>query len=1371
MSSRHDPAVAIIGMAGRFPGAADVDELWSLFAAGQSAIRPVDAELLRAEGVDAAVLNQAGYVPRACWIDAIDQFDARFFGLSPQEAIELDPQQRLLLQCSYHALESAGYAPRSVALISGIYIGVKRSTYYLRNLQPEREIADSLDDARIELAASGSFAATRIAHALNLTGPVMTVDSACSSSLLAVHLAARALIGYECDLALAGAANITVPQRIGYRYLEGGAFSSDGSSRSFDAQACGTVLGNAVGIVVLKRLTDAIAAGDPIIAVIRGSAVNNDGSRKVGFWAPGVRGQTQVVLGAQQLAGVSANAVTYVEAHGMGTLLGDAAEVMALTDAFRMSTARSAYCALTSSRPNVGHLEAAGGVISLIKVALAQQHAQIPPSAAVTTPNPGIDWPNTPFYVNRELREWPIGADGQRIGAVSSFGIGGTNVHVIVEQAPLQQRVPASNEQAQLWPISAMSAAQCDQIAQRVTAHAREHSLAVADVAFTLQTGREQFAWRGCMVLAAGMAVPNDLPDELPGGIWSVAPLQAPLAAPRLVWMFAGEARAASLLAGLGSAPPALRERVEHTLERLRRVLDVGAQSAHPQWSVLQAFAIGHALSQYLTSLGVSAAGVLGEGIGELTAACSAGVLSFEDALRLLAARQLPATLGAVLAQVRLQAPRCPLISVQQGRALSATEATDPYYWARLPLAAHSRNEGVVAALRNMSAGLLLDLMGGESLQQWLRDQNLIHTEILGTAHGAGLMDQAEVMTLLGRLWQRGCTVHWEALHGAAARRVRLPGYAFATTRYWAEPVRTAWAARQQSLEPPPPPQSLTSIESVVARIWGELLGFDRIGREENFFALGGHSLLAGRIAVQLREQLRIEVPPSAIFEQPSIAALSAYLEEQRTLAEHAVLEPLTRRDREPPVVSFAQERLWLLERLEGPSGVYNEGCALLIEGPLQVEILEQALQLLAVRHATLRSSFSNDGGRPRLQIATQPVLHLRQLDAAEGADPTACLEHALELIDAEGQRPFDLESGPLLRCVRLQLQPQLHVFGLFVHHIVCDGLSIAIVCRDLIKLYQSLRQERVAELPALPVQYPDFAAWQRRVLTAQRLAPHLEFWRERLHGATAMPLAESHGDRHSRKGAVHRFVLSPELLERVRQLAGAQRTTTFVVLLGCFQLLLAARCGARDILVTTPVTERHSKELQELVGLFVNSVVLRQVLEESWSVGELLGALHATQRAALAHQCVPFEQILDIAAKASGDREAVAGLLSQARLVYLEDVPQRVCFEGLVATVQPLLRRLAKFDLLLTVQRDAQQCRADLEYRTEVFSASYIADFADQLALLLERVTLHPELRVGVLLQELQSQQAVRSAAGREEQRSARRKSLQELRREVLAR
>ncbi|MGH9425814.1 MAG: beta-ketoacyl synthase N-terminal-like domain-containing protein, partial [Terriglobia bacterium] len=430
----RDLDIAIVGWSGAFPGAASVDQFWQLIKQGTESIYHFSRAELEDADISSSLLDQPQYVRSRGILSAADLFDPAFFDMSLQEARLIDPQQRLFLEHSYTALEHAGHDPNAFSGSIGVFGGASINGY-LRLIWSRPDLVARLDPLQVILGNDKDFLATRIAYKLNLQGPAIVIQSACSTSLVAVHLACQSLLSGDCDMALAGGVSVHVPLIEGYLYRTGGIYSEDGHCRAFDASASGTVVGSGVGVIVLRRLLDAVEDRDNIISVIKGSAVTNDGRLKIGYTAPRAHGQARAILAAQQAAGVTANDISYVETHGTGTRLGDPIEIAGLTEAFQQTTRAKGICAIGSVKTNVGHLDTAAGVTGLIKTALALSHRRIPPSLHFRDPNPEINFEDTPFYVNTAFVDWP-GPSPRRAG-VSSFGLGGTNAHAVLEEAPV----------------------------------------------------------------------------------------------------------------------------------------------------------------------------------------------------------------------------------------------------------------------------------------------------------------------------------------------------------------------------------------------------------------------------------------------------------------------------------------------------------------------------------------------------------------------------------------------------------------------------------------------------------------------------------------------------------------------------------------------------------------------------------------------------------------------------------------------------------------------------------------------------------------------------------------------------------------------
>lgn len=922
MSGVPDPPVsdgiAIIGMSGRFPGARNLSEFWNNLRNGVESISYFSEAELADSGAEPRITRHPEFVNAGGILEDIELFDAAFFGINPKEAETLDPQQRLMLECAWQAMEDAGYDPERYRGPVGVYAGSAMSNY-LFNVLAKPGHRDLVGDFLVFTGNDKDFLTTRISYKLNLRGPSVAVQTACSTSLVAIALACDSLLAHQCDMALAGGVAIRVPQKSGYIFQEGQIFSRDGHTRSFDAAASGTLFSNGVGLVVLKRAADAMDDGDCIRAVIRGAAVNNDGSAKVGYAAPGLDAQAEVVAMTHALAEVDPRSIGYLEAHGTATPMGDPIEVAALTKAFRAGTPDNNFCALGSVKSNVGHLDTASGVAALIKAVLCLEHGEIPPAINFTRANPAIDFSKSPFFVNTQLLPWKTGATPRRAG-VHSFGIGGTNAHIVVEEAPAVAFSP-SERPCHLLVMSARSKTALQAATSNFAAYLGQHPEAnLADVVYTSQIGRREFALRRILVCShtkdaafalASLNSPRVLTKTKPPGDRS------------LVFLFPGPgAQSVNMGLEIYRTEPTFRECVEQCSQLLKsRVgfdlrdllyppLDKAEAAAQrlnqPKVTDLVLFVFEYALAKLWREWGIQPQVMIGQGIGEYVAACLAGVFSLPDALSLLAglmASESPSApeLAVAAAKIRLHAPQIPFVSNFTGMWITAAAATDPNYWIAPVRHTVRFAEGMGCVLR-ASERTLLEVGPGQSLADMaknhpdrLPDQAII-SSIPFLEDGTSELES--LLTAAGRLWLEGAKLDWTGFwRHEKRRRLPLPTYAFDRKRYWigpppkAEPaqssptpvsdgvgsscaiapqIRTARSAAGDSYVPPN-----DDVERLVAQIWQQLLGVERVGLYDNFFLLGGHSMLGAQLLSLLRSVFQVEVPLPSLFEAPTVAGMA----------------------------------------------------------------------------------------------------------------------------------------------------------------------------------------------------------------------------------------------------------------------------------------------------------------------------------------------------------------------------------------------------------------------------------------------------------------------------------------------------------------
>lgn len=644
--------IAVIGIAGRFPQAENIEKFWQNLCEGKESIRHFSDEELKQAGYNFSMIENPHLIKAASVLDDIELFDAGFFGYSPREAEQMDPQQRIFLECAWEALEDGGCNPETFPGIIGVFAGTAINTYVINNINlQDNKSTENLDGLQLTIGNDKDYLTTRISYKLNLNGPSVCVQTACSTSLVSVHLACQSLLNYECDAALAGGISVRSPQPLGYIYQEGSIMSPDGHCRTFDADSKGTIFGNGAGVVLLKRLSDAVKDKDNIYAVIKGTAINNDGSRKVGYTAPSVDGQVSVIKRALATAGVSPKDISFLEAHGTATPLGDMIEITALKQVFGAHKERNS-CAVGSVKTNVGHLDTAAGIAGLIKTILSLYHKEIPPSLHFEKPNPELGLEESPFYVNTHLKKWSDNGKA-RFAGISSFGIGGTNAHAVLQEAPVKK----SSESNCVWhllPLSAKSDVTLENYCKKLKEHLEKHSEHnLADVTYTLQKGRKFFDHRTFVLARNSAEAIENLTQEL-----NKESIGAEKSAtePEVVFMFPGQgSQYYGMAKTLYENEPFFRGEIDRCADILFSELGIDLRNLMFDWSDGEAaatdllkqtvytqpalFSVEYALAKLLLKKGIRPSAMIGHSLGEFVAACLSEVMSLEDALKTVALR------------------------------------------------------------------------------------------------------------------------------------------------------------------------------------------------------------------------------------------------------------------------------------------------------------------------------------------------------------------------------------------------------------------------------------------------------------------------------------------------------------------------------------------------------------------------------------------------------------------------------------------------------------------------------------------------------------------------------------------------------------
>ena len=771
-------AIAIIGMAGRFPAAGDIDELWSLLREGREAYRPLSDQALRDAGVSEDLIADPDYVKAEMVGPAAEVFDAGFFGYNPHQASLIDPQQRMFLECAWEALESAGYCTDHHDGSIGVFAGSGTSFHLWRLLASSQDGEAALFNSVID--SDKDFLTTRVSYKMGLTGPSVCVQTACSTSLVAIHMAVQSLLAFECDTALAGGVSLKEQSGQGHLYIPNGIVSADGHCRAYDAQATGMALGSGAGVVALKRLEDALAEGAPIHAVIRATAINNDGSDKVGFTAPGLNSQIRLIATALAVAGLDPEDIGLIEGHGTGTKLGDMIELTALHDVFGGS-GRTRSCALGSIKSNIGHLDTASGVTGLIKATLCLKHGTFVPSLHVTQPNDVLQSPESPFFIPARETPWPKSPGRPRRAGVSSLGIGGTNAHAVLEEPPARE--PRISRGLQIFPVSAASAGAFQRNARALAAAVASSDEALADIAFTLQIGRKAMAYRGAVIAGERQHLSHRLLN-----LAAEAPTEA---SGQMVLLFPSRTR--NLIGAahrLCTELPRFREDLDRCAQALEQRLGYDVRATLCDGVVADEhvpaalFALEYCLGKLWLSWGLRPDACVGEGVGELAAACVAGIVPFDRAVAVLAG-----ALGRTDAVAARQAD-ADAMQGDEGLGIACFGIGRGRLDARIDLAQWSREllvpaTGPSADLLGAPAQYVLEVLPDAGLAQRVKAAGMLagNAALRAPADGCPL-DHAELLELLASLWCAGADLDWRKLHvDSAPLRVVLPTYRFERER------------------------------------------------------------------------------------------------------------------------------------------------------------------------------------------------------------------------------------------------------------------------------------------------------------------------------------------------------------------------------------------------------------------------------------------------------------------------------------------------------------------------------------------------------------------------------------------------------------
>ncbi len=1375
--------IAIIGIGCRFPGADGPAAFWELLRAGREAIGEVPDSRWTEQD-----LRGHDFPRRSGFLTSIDRFDASFFRIAPREAIFLDPQQRILLEVAWEALEDGGQGPERLAGTPvGVFIGISTNDYAF--LQVKR--GGAAIGHRVT-GNSGSIAANRISHFFDFRAPSLAIDTACSSSLVATLLACRSIWDGESELALAGGSNLLLQTQVFAGFAKSGFLSPDGHCRAFDAQANGYVRGEGAGIVVLKPLSRALSDGDPIYAVIRGGAVNQDG-RTNGLTAPSRSAQEAVLRAAYRHAGVAPELVDYVEAHGTGTPLGDPIELAALGAVLAEGRQPGRKCAVSSVKTNIGHLEAAAGVAGLIKAALALHHRLIPASLNFSQPNPHIDFEALPLEVARSLEPWPS-TDGPARAGVSAFGFGGTNAHVVLEEAPRQSRpepprdATGREEEEVVIPLSAKVPDALWDLSRslRDFLSGAPKDVALRDVAYTAGARRGHLDFRLALVVSSRDEALEALDTFRRGEPhWSIVQGRSPRARrPGIVLVLPG---AGSLWQGIGRArlhrEPAFRAAIERSDAVFRPQLGwspaaelmadgPSSRIGDPATDRAIQFTLEVALTALWESWGIIPNRVIGDGVGEVAAAHLTGNLSLEEAARIAARpEQETPRFSAAIAE-----------AARDGFEVYLEVGPHPVLAAAIRQCVGSRQGAplVLASLRRGDTGL-------------------------GTMRSSAAF-----------LYARGFDIEWSRV-SPAGRFLRLPGYPWQREKFWLDDegkLGTGGAERQpdpiEDDRRPMPYQNGLSNGHHAARVEGQpalidpvqpppaigqngvgphlgdvhreelsglpaevrrqrlleyfrdrvaaVLGLapDKVDPDRPLLSLGLDSLSAMDLKIQIDAGLGTTLPLSMLLEGSGIRELA------EKASEHLAGAPTLASERAAPTadapatvqagppLSHGQQMLWYAHQFTTSGAAYHVLGAGSVRAELNQGAFRRAICRVIARQEALRTTFVLDQEKPAIRLLDVGDLVLRADEWLPIEDVSGCDDGQLQQRLAElARRPFDLESGPLFRVHILSRSASEHVFLLVFHHIISDFWSTAVFLDEFKTAYTAECEGRGRELPSLASSYAKFARWQHEMVAGLEGDRHWEYWRGQLARPLAvldLPTDFARPAIQSYQGAVKHFYLDPILTRAILALAESRGASLYTILLAAFGALLGRYSGQTDIVVGTPVAGRTRPGLHDLIGYFVNLMPMRGDLSGNPTFDEYLGRVRRTVSDGLEHQDFPFGLLVHrLQANPDPSRPPLFQVMfAHQKIQPLDDqglgpfalgIPgARLDLHGLAVESIAFERQTALFDLTMMTAMDRDRLCVALEYSTDLFKVSTIDRMADEFRNLLDAIVADPGRRLADL-------------------------------------
>lgn len=1444
----NNDGIAIIGMSGRFPGAKTLEEFWENLSNGTCSIKFFDKTSLLNSGIAEDILNHPNFVAAGGIVEDIDQFDEKFFGYLPLEASVLDPQHRMFLEVTHEALENAGYTAKKYEGSMGVFVGTGESSYFTNYIVPNKKVIELFGLWESKIATTPNLLANRIAYKLNLKGPALNINTACSTSLVSVVTACENLENFKCDIAIAGGIYLMMPNEFGYIFREGGILSPEGICRTFDKKAAGTVPGSGAGVVILKRLRDAIADGDNILASIRGFAVNNDGSNKAGFTAPSVEGQRECIRQALQKGKIPPNSISYIEAHGTATQLGDVIELQALKEVFAKESFSSYSCALGSVKPNIGHADIASGIIGLIKVILCIKNKTLVPHIGTQHNLQTRELRDSPFIINTQKLSWKSTAENTPLRAgVSSFGIGGTNSHIIVEQVTqhYQQR-PKDIDKTYIFCCSAKTSSSLACLQHKILRYMKSNKGEnFEDLIYTLHMGREDHSLR--------VAFPcKDFEDAIQQLEKNVAnrskEIQNDPENEGVVFMFPGQITCyANVIEKLYRDEESFKFKIDDCCDEINKIYNINIynylfernfntcknNTTDTLRDQLSIFVIEYSLASLIIHWGITPTAMIGHSLGEYVAACLSGVITLSEALKLifwrgtfmkqsesgsmlavklsqreilpfidkniaLAAVNAPSEcvvsgkskaiellmqkFGAhdiqykqlrtefafhssmmadsakkfeeILKKVEFKEPQIPYVSNVTGTWVTYDEIKNTDYWVNHLCKTVKFSTGV-RTLQKCGKYAYLEVGPGSvlcSLVNLQRPNALFNSAIPILRKSAQVF---EIYSGLAELWRQGANIDWAAFYGdQKKKRIPLPTYPFETKRHWISSTQkdTCFRSKKtkekhQIFNSPKLDEVVTSgqevyneTEEILVKIWEGVFGIETISVFNDFFELGGNSLTAIQMTSIIREKFDIELQISKFFENSTIRKLADVVAEIRSKEIAKLLPPIVAHTTNFAPASFIQEQFWFLDQLAGKTTLHNLSTTFQLNGVINFTAMCISLANLIKRHKVLGSSIKLENGKIIQEFNENFTLN-SQVDHHDLSKLPAKKQNYKfkKLLSAEIAKPFDLSKGPMIRIQAISTNIEQHTLTFSVHHAACDGWSLNILFKEFSELYNSYIKKRTANLPKLHVQYSDFAIWQRDVIPQKLINDQLAYWEKKLGNAPdriKLPFIKDRPQKKSHQGSFHYFSAPQDILKKIKMICVANDVTFFMYMLAAFSIILHERCKQNDLIIGTPIANRHYTHTENLIGCFLNMLALRvNYHDNNISFVDLLRQVRQVTLEAYENRDVPFRKVVN---HLQIDRNLSYNPIFQTCMYIQTNDATLFNLEGTKSKVRTQATssgelQTSKFDLTLWIQEE-ESLSLGFEYASDLFKKEDIIRMANDFINLLYFTTDNPNQTISTI-------------------------------------